>query len=414
MRPITRSATVLAIAALFVAAVPALAANRPWPAQPLTTDHVTGFTANHEMTSDGPHVYMTYVSEATPLAGDLLFRRSDDGGRTWTQPATLFSTGTKFTELAGNLAIVASADLVVIAFRARDATTAYLYTVASHDGGQTWDPRVRVARTTTPLRNGIPSMTITSAGVLVAWTDRTTGRISTRLSTDGAVSYRPPTLIATTRHSFACGDPNYTEGLVAVEADGNHAYLAWTSDAVAGCDPTREFLRRSTDGGRTWLPRQLLPGTAGTTGWPEIAAHGRQVALFLPAPTTGNLLLYSDDAGRSFSGRTFVAATSAQLTTPGDVAYGADGSLRIVYSEYQQAADGLSFISSDLASRVSNDGGVTFGAPSLVASAAHGGAVGSPNLALPGGTPVVAFNASDATGTTVDIWVARLAGPRFP
>ena len=257
-------------------------------------------------------------------------------------------------------------------------------------------------------------MTITSAGVLVAWTDRTTGRISARLSSDEAVTFGPPMLIATTTHSFLCGDPNYIEGLVAVEAAGNRAYVAWTADAVAGCDPTREFLRRSTDGGRTWLPRQILPGAAGTFGWPEIAAQGNHVALLLPGPTSANSLLYSNDAGQSFSTKTFFGATSAQLTTPGDVAYDPAGRLRIVYGEYQLTPDGLSLISSDLVTRVSTDGGVTFGPRSVLAAASHGLLPSTPNLALPDGTPVVVFNMAGASGTPVDIWVARLASSRVP
>lgn len=406
------TAVVVALAALLILVPSVSAAPRPWPVRALTSDHLTGLTANHELASDGSTLHLVYVHEPTAFLGDLLYRRSSDGGQSWTAPQTLFSTGGRLTELVGNLGIAAGGDLVVVTFRARDADDALLFTVASHDGGKTWGKRVRIARSSAP-RMGIPSISLSSAGVIVGWTDRTNGRIYTRLSSDQAVTFEPAQLIATTRFSFICGNPAYTDGFVSLAADGDHAYVNWTSDPAGGCNPATLLLRRSTDGGRTWRPRQHLPDTAGTLGWPEMAAKGRSVVLFVQLAAAGNLLLRSTDAGRTFTDQALLPDNPATLATSGDVDYAPDGSLRLVNGEYTVAPDGR-FSSSVLVTRRSADGGATWGSRSIAASAPDRLIDSAPNLAFAGTSTVVAFNQSDGSGTVQDIMLARLGSLRVP
>ncbi|RME91805.1 MAG: exo-alpha-sialidase, partial [Verrucomicrobia bacterium] len=98
------------------------------------------------------------VWQARPDVPRILFSRSMDGGRTWTEPKPVNDTPNG----AGvfNPAIAASPDglhLAVIFYDKRhDDGSGYfadLYLAESFDGGQTWQPNVRLSRVSSDLRH---------------------------------------------------------------------------------------------------------------------------------------------------------------------------------------------------------------------------------------------------------------------
>jgi hypothetical protein len=382
----------------------------------LTNDGVTHLLSLHSLASDGHRLHLFYPrSDFVGTTDKLLYRRSLDGGLTWEPERVLFASGPRLTEAVANLSIAARGDLVVVAFRSHDAKSAVLFTRSSHDGGTTWGPRVRIDRVQTNLKMGISNVVISDAGIVVAWSVRSTGRISTSLSTDGGETFSPPRQLATTAFSFVCGNPDFRDGLVGLAADGLAVDLAWSDSPNSVCGADRLFLRRSTDGGRTWKPRQLLPDNGvGTLGWPEIAVHGKAVLLLVSPQGSGQLLLHSDDGGLTFGARLLDPDTT---TSAGDVAFAPDGKAMVTVPEVTIAADGTGFASSRLVTLSSSDGGSTWSRPRVAQVTSGVGGVGTPNLAFTATTPTIAFNiiASDFSGSDVFVTVGTgfrsLLGP---
>ena len=211
--------------------------------------------------------------------------------------------------------MAARGDDVVALFRSHDAKDALLFTRTSLDGGTTWGPRVRIDRVATSLRWAFRSVTITDAGILVAWTVRSTGRIYTSLSTDGGTTFSAVTdrddelrlRLRQPRLSGRAREPRVGRQI---------GQRAWSDERNSTCGADELFLRRSTDGGLTWKTPLVPTGAKGTLGWPEVAVHGKTVLLLLSPQRSGQLLLRSSNGGRSFQRPKFSIPlpTTAQAT----------------------------------------------------------------------------------------------------
>lgn len=415
MRPRTRTSMVaVATIGLSICLSGTAVAARGWTGPTaLTRDGVTSLLSLHSLASDGQRLHLFYPrAGAAGTAGRLLYRRSQDGGRSWDPERVLFASGSRLTEAYANLSIAARGDVVVVAFRSHDATDALLFTRTSTDGGTSWGPRVRIDRVATNLKMGLSALAISEAGIVIAWSVRTTGRIFTSLSTDGGKSFSAPQRLATTTFTFVCGNPDYRDGMVGLAADGMAVDLAWSDRPNAQCGADELFLRRSTDGGRTWKSRQLLPDEGiGTSGWPELAVHGKSVLLLISPMKPGQLLLQSADGGQSFQPHLL---DSDGPTSQGDVAFASNGHAMVTLPEVTFSADGSAATSSRLVTLSSSDHGRTWSSPE-VAQVMGGGtprAIGTPNLTFIGTKPTIAFNliTSDLIGS--DIFLTQGTGDR--
>ncbi len=374
----------------------------------LTHDSITSLLSLHVLASDGTRLHIV-LGRSDPETGEasLIHRRSLDAGRTWEPERILFTAGPRLTEVASNVSVAARGDTVVALFRSHDATHALLFTRTSRDGGSTWGSRVRIDRATTTLKLGVSGVTITPAGIVVAWTVRSTGHIFTSRSADGGVTFSQPQIMATTSFDFACGNPDYRDGLVAIGSDGMSVDLAWSDERNTSCGADKLYLRRSVDGGLTWKPRQLVPTVAGgTNGWPEMAVRGNTVLMLLDPLTSGQLLLRSTDRGRTFHHRLLDAGPT---TSSGDIAFEPDGSALVTFPEIALSETG-EVASSRLVTLSSSDGGASWSKPRLAQAASQ--AIFSPNLAFIGQTPVIAFERFTSPEFTADIFATTGTGDR--
>ena len=309
MRPFL--APPVALLAILLIAAPVAAASWTHPAS-ITHSH-DAFPAYARSLAVGGDVTHLLDSRST---GQIDYRRSLDGGAHWSAPLTLAQPDTTFTSVLADPAIAARGSLVVFAYRAHDASAAYLFIRRSTDGGLSWGAPQQIARVVTNRRIGEQSVAISSAGVFVAWTDRVNGHIDLRRSTDGGAHFAPVKRVGTTTYTFFGGNPDFTDGLIGLAATGHSVYLAWTPTGDGPADSI--VLSRSLDGGATFQgPTTVFVGPS--FGWPSLAADDSDLVSEFQA-TDGTLwAFHSTDRGHTVGTRQLAAPDNSTTVAEGSV-----------------------------------------------------------------------------------------------
>ncbi len=384
-------------------ASPASASTRyVWlPSERVSQTEGSFLSSMHSVAASGSTIHLVHpIQGGGSLPASVSYQRSLDAGASWSPERVLFRTGGRLAGTVGNLAIAARGQSVTFAFRTHDADAALLFTRTSRDGGDTWGRRVLVARITTPLLMGIPAVAISSAGIFVAWSDRSSGAVSIRRSDDGGDSYGPATRLGVTRHDVYCGDPPFVDGLVGLAARGRNVQVVWSQSPSGSCFPNVLLLRRSTDGGDTYQPRQTLSDSP-THGWPQLATRG-DIVLIIVGGWAGKLLLFrSEDSGATF--RRSVAGPLYGTFTQ-DVAIIAAGLAMITFSRPMEGGNALP--GSELLYRQSSDDGQTWSDPAIAFSR-PGRYATSPNLVFADGLPVIVHTIGPHDLSDFDIGVVR-------
>jgi hypothetical protein len=132
-------------------------------------------------------------------------------------------------------------------------------------------------------------------GLVLAWTDRSTGRVLVRRSSDAGATFLPIQRL---------GRTSVFESGVKVAVSGERAYIVWEpkhSSRYAYL-PHSIVMRRSSDGGATWRPRQTSSNANGRheTG-PRISASGRVVLVLYTVEPVTKRLARSVDGGATFT-----------------------------------------------------------------------------------------------------------------
>lgn len=244
--------------------------------------------------------------------GDILFARSEDGGKTFSGPLNLSNSvaGDGKGRISrdiwhnGSLDIAAGADGAVYA-----AWTEYegaLWLSRSGDGGKNFLPTRRIARGGREKPARAPSLALgPDRAVYLAWTvgEDNSADIRVARSWDGGASFGDPRIVAPS--------PGYSDApKLAVDPRGA-LHLVYAESSGGPFDPSHIRYTRSTDGASSFEPPREI--SAQGAGFPALSvdAKGNLYVLWelFPAPRgypRGLALAVSRDAGSSFTPPTLV------------------------------------------------------------------------------------------------------------
>ena len=195
----------------------------------------------------------------------IRYRRSVDGGRTWQEPLALSVPGV----IAQHPAIAVAGRGVYVAWHeVRSAPpTPQIVLRRSLDGGATWEPEQRL--TDPSIHSAHPSIAATGTRVHVTWFDGRHGdvlpEIYTRHSRDGGATWALEQRVS---------DSKAPSWVSTIEADGLNVYIGWVDYLDSN---EEEYLRRSVDGGESWLPAVRMTSDPADSWAPSIALTGSTV-----------------------------------------------------------------------------------------------------------------------------------------
>jgi hypothetical protein len=198
---------------------------------------------------DGERIHVAYSDRAGGMT-TAVYRRSPRG-ETWKEPVILSDPGAFGAVSFGLDADEANVDVVIGEF---DASGRYvLWYRRSLNHGRDWQAPKRL----TPLAGDAGKADVARDGdrVTVIWTDRDTGKIFVRTSTDGGATFGVRRQVAQTNAQPYPGQDAPDGHPVIGDADGT-INIAWNANNHT------IRARRSRDGGATWGPVTALATNA--------------------------------------------------------------------------------------------------------------------------------------------------------
>ena len=287
----------------------------------------------------GENVYVLWqeiIFSGGSHGGDILFARSEDGGRTFSPPLNLSASvagdgkGRYNAELWHN----GSLDLAVHGTSVYAAWTEYegaLWLRRSRDGGKTFEPLQRIPETK-PAR--APALAVRANDVYLAWTvgDDEAADIRVARSKDGGASFAAPVIVERS--------PGYSDApKLALDARGA-LHVAYSEDM-------RILYARSADGGASFERPRAISGAGAAFPALGVDPKGNLFVLWerFAAPEQrprGLGLAVSRDQGRTFEAGQVPESAGAgpngsqQGMLMSKLAVGRDGAVAIVNSAIRE------------------------------------------------------------------------------
>ena len=201
-------------------------------------------------------------------------RRTTDGGETWLARQTLASGIGPGVAASG----AAGAALDVVYTKRRVSSTGKvtwrLYYRRSLNGGATWStPRAMISSGASASDYDVARHS--NGQVSVVWTGYSTGRIYIRTSTDGGSTFRSAVQVARSTDYEPGNQPFYRGNVSVGIGSKGTTYLAYTPSV------DRISVRRSLNRGATWSAATTLTGAATGPEVQIIATGGRAVVAYM-------------------------------------------------------------------------------------------------------------------------------------
>ena len=242
------------------------------PDQRLTNDPASSKTAENNNTwtvgaaGDTVHVVWTDSRDGND---EIYYKRSTDDGATWGSDQRLTNAAQR--SWCPSVA-VAGAKVHVVWEDNRDVDWYDAYYKRSTDGGTTWSSDVKLS--TSGMAFG-PSAAVAGDTVHVVWDGLPSVspgepvEVYYTRSTDGGATWDSVTRLTNDSADYAWQP--------AVAAAGANVHVAWYDGRNGPASPAEVYYKRSTDGGVTWGSDVRLTNSAPASEWVSVAAAGDRV-----------------------------------------------------------------------------------------------------------------------------------------
>ena len=209
---------------------------------------------------------------------EIFYKRSTDNGSTWT-PDTQLTGQSGITSWP--FAVSEGPHVEIIWYDTRDGTYE-IYTKRSLNGGSTWGPDERLTHYSS--WKFCPALALSGANIHVAWSDgrHGQGEIYYKRSTDGGTTWGSDTRL--TFDDSASVNPT-------LATLGPMVHLVW-EDWRHGVRNPEVYHRRSTDGGLNWEPEERLTFNPGHSWYPALACGRNKVHVVWCDDSDGNYEIY--------------------------------------------------------------------------------------------------------------------------
>jgi hypothetical protein len=283
-------------------------------------------------------------SEETPEDYEIYYKRSTDGGTSWSSNRRL--TWSSGNSLNPNIAVDSSGGVHVV-WSDYAPGNYEIYYRRSTDGGFSWLPSQRL--TWTPAASELPAISVDGVDrIHVVWDDYTPGNrdIYYRRSVTGGAGWTP-----TQRLTWNSGDSFYPA--IACSPAG-HLHVVWSDDTSGSSEI---YYMAGSDGGMNWSSARRLTWNSGDSDGPIIAAHASGLLHVVWWDATPGLseIYYknSPDGGVSWTSARRITWTPGASYSPA-IQLGFSGQLHVVW-RVDEASNG------DIFYKKSTDGGTTWG-----------------------------------------------------
>jgi len=242
------------LVAILIAATPLLAQD---VRAPQTLGSLTDNSYSSAVATDGDVSVVVWQNSVTQ---EIMASYSDGRGVSWSPAKRIDDAPAGTSKWLYDHMIASGNENIYVVWRDRrdNGTTEEAYFTATHDGGVTWLPNIRLDNGAAVGAEDVDEVEITACGdsvyVLIRANDTTAGEGEFLVSSHDA---------GLTWSSALRADPDLGDcDDEAIACDGRNVYVAWCDDRNASADDDMFFIM-SHDGGQTWMAAEVQLDASG-------------------------------------------------------------------------------------------------------------------------------------------------------